>query len=158
MHDDIQIRPLHACDAAFLSEALYHAIFVPPDAVAPPKSIIHNPDLARYIEGFGTQPGDEGTLALHGATPVGAAWSRFMRGYGFVDDATPELSISVMPGYRGRGIGTRMLIALFAQLNGQAEQISLSVNRANPAYRLYKRLGFEVITADDDHVVMLREV
>ncbi len=158
MLDQIQFRSLHAQDAAFLSEALYHAIFVPPGTESPPKTIVQHPDLARYIEGFGTHVGDEGTLALHGATFVGAAWCRLMQGYGFVDENTPELSISVIPGYRGQGIGTRLLEALFDQLSGKAEQISLSVSRANPAFRLYTRLGFEVVTSDDDSVTMLRRL
>ncbi|QPC84536.1 GNAT family N-acetyltransferase [Phototrophicus methaneseepsis] len=158
MDDKIQIRPLHAEDRAFLNEALYYAIFVPPEATSPPKTIVQQPDLVRYIEGFGTWDGDLGILAVSDMIPVGAAWARFVRGYGFVDENIPELSISIIPGYRGGGIGTTMLQALFAQLKGKAQQVSLSVNLANPAYYLYKRLGFEVVATDGNSVIMLRNL
>lgn len=158
MLDTIQIRPIHAEDVAFLSDALYYAIFVPPETASPPKTIVQHPDLARYIEGFGTHDGDVGFLAVDGKTPVGAVWARFMRGYGFVDEKTPELSIALAPAYRAKGIGTRMLNALFAQLNEQAQQVSLSVDLANPAYRLYEHLGFEVVATDGGSVTMVRSL
>ena len=158
MLDDVQLRPLRAVDAAFLVDALCHAIYVPPGTPSPPKTIVQQPELAVYVEGFGTQRGDEGVLAFHETTSIGAAWSRLMRGYGFVDETIPELSIALLPGYRGRGIGTRLLEALFARLKGKAERVSLSVNRSNPAYRLYERHGFRVVKVDGDSVVMLRDL
>ena len=158
MLDDVQLRPLCADDAAFLIDALYHAIYVPPGTPSPPKTIVQQPELAVYIDDFGTQRGDQGVLAVHEATPVGAAWSRLIRGYGFVDESIPELSISLLSGYRGKGIGTRLLEALFARLKGKAEHVSLSVNRSNPAYRLYERHGFRVVRVDGDSVVMLRDL
>ena len=40
--------------------------------------------------------------------PIGAAWLRLLkgdeRGYGHVDDETPELGMAVLPAYRGRGV------------------------------------------------------
>jgi GNAT superfamily N-acetyltransferase len=60
-------------------------------------------------------------------------------GYGFVDESTPELSIAVLPAYRGKGIGSRLLERL---LQG-VDAASLSCDPANPAWRLYVRLGFE---------------
>ena len=155
MLDDVQLRPLRADDAAFLIDALYHAIYVPPGTPSPPKTLVQQPELAVYIDSFGTQRGDEGVLAVHATTPVGAAWSRLMQGYGFVDETIPELSIALLPDYRGKGIGTRLLEALLALLKGKAEGVSLSVNRSNPAYRLYKRHGFRVVKVDGDSVVML---
>lgn len=158
MLDDVQLRPLRAGDAAFLVDALYHAIYVPPGTPSPLKTIVHQPELAVYIDGFGTQRGDEGILAVHETSPVGAAWARFIRGYGFVDETIPELSIALLPGYRGKGSGTRLLEALLDRLKGKAEGVSLSVNRSNPAYRLYERHGFRVVRVDGDSVVMLRDL
>ena len=158
MLEDVQLRPLRADDAAFLIDALYHAIYVPPGMPAPPKTIVQHPDLAVYIEGFGTQPGDEGVLAVHDTIPVGAAWSRFIRGYGFVDKQTPELSISMLPGYRGMGIGSRLLEAMLAQLKEKVQRVSLSVTLSNPAHRLYERFGFQVVRVDGDSAIMLRDL
>lgn len=158
MLGNIQIRSLRADDATFLVDALYHAIYVPPGMPAPLKTIVQNPDLAVYIDGFGNHLGDEGVLALHDTKPVGAAWSRYIRAYGFVDEAIPELSIAILPDYRGMGIGTRLLEVLLDRLKGRAEQVSLSVNQSNPAYRLYERYGFRVVTVDGESAVMLRDL
>jgi ribosomal protein S18 acetylase RimI-like enzyme len=152
----IHIRALTVDDAPFLREALYHAIYVPPDAEPPPWTIIDLPELAAYIDGFGTRAGDTGVLALDGERPVGAAWARFMRGYGFVDDATPELSIALLPEYRGSGIGTRLMQSLFAALTPIAPRVSLSVQVKNPAFRLYQRLGFLIAAEDGDTAIMVR--
>jgi ribosomal protein S18 acetylase RimI-like enzyme len=155
---NITLRPLSESDAVFLREALYLAIFVPPDAPPPPLEIVNLPELAAYITDFGAQAGDVGVLALDGDLAVGAAWARLLYGYGFVDDATPELSIAVLPAYRGQGIGVRMMEALFAALRPSAARVSLSVQAANPALRLYERLGFVVVAQDGESVVMVREL
>lgn len=80
--------------------------------------------------------------------PVGAVWVRLMigenKGYGFVDDATPELSIAVLPEYRGQGVGTQLLTHLFGSECG-VSSTSLSVSLENPAVRLYERFGFTVV-------------
>lgn len=151
----IRIRALALEDAPFLQEALYHAVYVPPGVDPPPRSITALPELAAYIDGFGTRAGDTGILALDGEAPVGAAWARLMRGYGFVDASTPELSIALLPGYRGSGIGTRLMKALFAALTPIAQSVSLSVQLRNPAFRLYHRLGFQVVSQDGDTAIMV---
>jgi GNAT superfamily N-acetyltransferase len=154
----IKIRALTLEDAPFLREALYHAIFVPPDTEPPARSIIDLPELAVYIEDFGTRTGDVGVLALDGATPVGAAWARLMRGFGFIDGATPELSIALLPNYRGSGIGTGLLKALLAALTPTASRVSLSVQMSNPAFRLYQRLGFQMVDRDGDSAIMVLSI
>jgi ribosomal protein S18 acetylase RimI-like enzyme len=155
MSDKIQLRSLQTGDAGFLIEALYHAIYVPPNTPPLPKTIVQHPDLAQYVDGFGTQPTDHGILALHDGTPIGAAWARSMHGYGFVDEAIPELSIALLPGYRGQGIGTRLLEALLNALCKTVQHVSLSVNQTNPARRLYERHGFTVVKVEGDSITMV---
>lgn len=55
-----------------------------------------------------------------------------------------EFGIVVASGYRGSGVGTRLLTGLMqlAKENFQIELIHLQVYAENPAMRLYKRLGF----------------
>ena len=141
---DATLRPLTADDEPLLWRALYHAVWVPPGAALPPTDIVHRPALARYVSGWWQWPSDLGVAADVGGVAVGAAWLRRGAlgdgGYGFVDMATPELSMAVFPGFRGRGIGTALLDRLL-ETAGDVP-ISLSVSEANPARRLYERVGF----------------
>src|SRR5699024_3824064 len=76
----------------------------------PEPEIVEQPELKRYVEGWMKHPGDLGFLAEENGKPIGAAWLRCwtdnQRGYGFVNEATPELSLSILPDHRGRGVGT----------------------------------------------------
>jgi GNAT superfamily N-acetyltransferase len=153
------VRPIGQGDAHTLEEMLYQAIHVPPGEDAPPRDVIKLPELARYIQGWG-RDGDLGLLAIEDESgrPIGAAWLRLLRGdergYGHVDDATPELSIAIVPEQRGHGIGTRLLGALIARARGRYTAISLSAGATNPAIRLYQRFGFAVVRAEGASLVM----
>ena len=151
--EPIRLRPLIAGDQDFLWDALYHAIHVASGQEPLPREIIHDPALAIYAQGWLLRSGDLGWLAEAGHTPVGAAWLRRWtcqpphapRGFGFLDTDTPELSMAVLPGWRGRGIGTRLLRAVMDEATKSddgVDRVSLSVDRTNPALRLYLREGF----------------
>lgn len=137
------IRAATPSDEPFLWDMLYLALFVPPGEPPLPRSILEEPAIARYVEAWGTRQGDVGRIALAEGAPVGAAWLRYFRhdrpGYGFVDESTPELSLSVLPSHRGQGIGS----ALIQSLLPVVPAISLSCDPLNPAWRLYARLGFQ---------------
>ena len=135
------LRRGSANDVPFLRDMLRHAYYWrwgdPETADLP---------LSRYWEGWG-RPGDRMLIAIDGFQPVGAAWYRLFRetepGFGFVDEATPELTIAVVPSRRGRGLGRELLSALIEQAreDGYAS-VSLSVEPENPALHLYERHGF----------------
>lgn len=152
-------HPLTMADESFLWDMLYQALHVPAGAVAPPPSVVHLPELARYVQGWG-RAGDGGLLARDPATgqPVGAVWLRLLvgenQGYGYVNDDTPELSIAVLPEHRGVGIGTQLLTRLLAAGSGSA--LSLSVAASNPARRLYQRFGFTIVQQSGVSLTMLR--
>ncbi len=156
----VNIRALRPEDEPFLWEMLYQAIYIPAGQAALPRSVVHQLELACYVQGWGCS-GDCGFLASDSATgqPVGAVWLRLLqndtKGYGYVDDDTPELSVAVLPSYRGRGIGTRLLARLF-ESDCTRGPISLSVSADNPAVRLYERFGFKMINASAGTLIMRR--
>lgn len=164
MNNQYTFRPALAADEAFLWEMLYEAIYVPEGRPKPARAIVQEPSLAHYVAGWGLQPGDAGVLALdqQSGQPVGAAWLRFFTtddpGWGFVDAATPEVSVAMRPDYRGQGIGTALLQALIAQVSGRYAALSLSVDPLNPALRLYERLGFVVVGTAGTSLTMRKEL
>jgi ribosomal protein S18 acetylase RimI-like enzyme len=150
------LRAATADDHPLLEEVFYHAIYVPAGAPPVPRAIVAQPELARYIADFGQRVGDLGLLAFEQDTLQGGAWVRLMQGYGFVAATIPELTIAVLPPYRGQGLGTHLLNSLFQQVQPQFSAISLSVQRTNPAYHLYQRLGFVVHTSNAEDWIMLK--
>ncbi len=145
----MEIEPLTAADEPMLWQMLYHAIFVPEGEERPSPEIVQQPELARYVRGWG-RPTDLGFKAVSAeGEPVGAAWLRLLtgdeRGYGHISDSIPELTIALLPEYRGQAIGTRLLEALVAAASQKFDEISLSVTPENAAVHLYQRFGFEVV-------------
>ncbi|MBI2945794.1 MAG: GNAT family N-acetyltransferase [Candidatus Wallbacteria bacterium] len=52
------------------------------------------------------------------------------------------IDISLLPEFRGKGVGSRLLQDLLEEADAKGVAISLHVERNNPASRLYSRLGF----------------
>lgn len=140
---------------------LYLAIYTPPGKPRPPRQIIQDPDLAEYVQAWG-RPGDEGLIAFETTSgqPAGAAWLRLWtgehKGYGYLNDQTPEVSIALLPEHRQQGLGTRLLTTLLAQASGRYPALSLSVIIESPAVRLYHRLGFTVVDEVLEMYVMVK--
>jgi len=55
------------------------------------------------------------------------------------------IDIALLPSFRGRGIGSRMLRELQAEAAAASAPLRIHVERFNPALRLYARLGFVLI-------------
>ncbi|MDR1540321.1 MAG: GNAT family N-acetyltransferase [Clostridiales bacterium] len=147
-----KVRPMMASDYACLSEFLYQAIYIPEGVQAPPRSVVNDPMLNVYIKDFGSQAGDVGVVAEQDRQVVGAAWTRIIPAYGSIDSETPELAVSMLPEFRGYGIGTKMLKKLFEELRAKGySRTSLSVQKENPAVRFYERLGYEISEEKPDH-------
>lgn len=153
------IRLLTSEDESFLWEMLYQALHIPEGQPALSREIVHIPELARYVRDWGRE-GDYGFLSSNTTSqPIGAVWLRLpigeYKGYGYVGDDIPELSIAVVPEYRSQGIGTQLLTHLLASAFSKVP-ISLSVSVDNPAVRLYKRFGFEIVSRNDESLTMQR--
>ncbi|MDR1292763.1 MAG: GNAT family N-acetyltransferase [Clostridiales Family XIII bacterium] len=156
-------RLIEATEYEALNDFLYEAIFIPDGAEPPPHDVILTPSLNHYIKDFG-RVGDCCFVCEDGGQIVGAAWSRILdepecRGYGNIGGGIPELAISVLPEYRNCGIGTKLLNRLHSSLSAEGyERISLSVQKANPALRLYERNGYETIKAQDEELIMVKHL
>lgn len=66
------------------------------------------------------------------------------------------IDIALLEGYRNRGIGTHLLNELQRECDLRQATLRLHVLAANPARRLYRRLGFEELSADEVYVQMER--
>lgn len=118
--------------------------------------------LTRYVDNWG-RPGDVAVIAHETGNRVGAAWMRLFRasepGYGFVDEQTPELSISVVPSRRRHGLGQELLDALLERARAEGySQVSLSVEQDSPAVAFYERNGFTQTGTAQGGLVMLRKL
>ena len=150
------IRKIRLEEHVLLREFLYHDIYLPQGVEPPSQSVIDLPELHVYIADFGTQPGDHCMVAEAEGKVVGAAWCRIMEDYGHIDNDTPSLAISLLPEYRGQGTGTQLLNGLLLLLreNGY-RQVSLSVQKENPALRLYQRMGFRIVAEKGTEYLMI---
>jgi len=155
--ENLVVRPIEPADYPLLEEFLYQAIFLEPGEEAPAREIIFEPEIYVYVKDFGGA-GDCGVVAEvngeagFGGEIVDMAWTRIIPAYGHIDTSTPELAISALPGWRGQGIGTRMMQLLFELLREQGYcRTSLSVQKGNPAVRFYRRLGYEITGEKEDH-------
>lgn len=154
---DVTIREIKHSEIPLLTDFLYEAIYQPPNAGKVPRTVLQEPMIWAYVDRFGTLPDDLCHVAVVDGLIVGAVWSRLGCSYGKVDDFTPELAISLYPGYRRRGMGSMLLSCHLAQLNERGyKQISLSVDKENYAVRVYRKHGFETISEREHDYLMIK--
>lgn len=155
------LREATGSDARFLGDMLFEASEWMPTRTRTRVDVLAGPTTAKYIAGW-KRPGDGGTVAIDSAgTPIGACWYRLLPahdpGYGFVAPGVPELTLGVVPVWRAQGIGRALLEAVVVQARAAGHtRISLSVERANHARRLYVSEGFHTVEAGVDADTMVR--
>ena len=64
-------------------------------------------------------------------------------------DTLLVIDIALLPQWCGRGIGTALLEAMFAEARLSGKGVTISVEKFNPAQRLYRRLGFREYAESD---------
>ncbi|MBM7789435.1 GNAT family N-acetyltransferase [Tenggerimyces flavus] len=161
MTDTFRFRPATADNAAFLDELTVEAFNWAPDrAELTLEQIRADASLAKYLAPW-PAAGEFGVVAESLAgDPAGAAWLRYFPasspGYGYVAEDVPELTLAVVPDWRGMGLG-RLLLSELAAASRTAgiARISLSVERANHAAKLYAAAGYEVVGGDADADTMV---
>jgi ribosomal protein S18 acetylase RimI-like enzyme len=150
---DYVIRPLTPADEPILWEMLNQARQTTEGE--PPRDVLPQPELARYVEGWG-RTGDTGFVAhdKEGAKLLGAVWIRL---FSSEPNAIPQLAFAVEPGHRRRGIGVALLTQL-VKANPHHSAISISAPANNPAVRLYERFGFKIVQQSPGAVTMRRKI
>ena len=149
------IRKMTVPEYPLLSDFLYEAIFIPDGIKPPPRDIIASPELQIYIERFGASKGDFALAAEIEKKIVGAVWVRIMNDYGHIDDETPSLAISLYKEYRGQGIGTNMMKEMLSLLKTYGyKRVSLSVQKANYAAEMYRKIGFKIVSENKEEWIM----
>jgi ribosomal protein S18 acetylase RimI-like enzyme len=149
------IRGIMPQEIPLLEDFLYEAVFIPEGVAPPPKTIVKNEDLQVYVRDFGLLPDDKCLVAEADTKIVGAVWCRIMNDYGHIDDDTPSLAISLYKEYRNQGIGTELLRRMILLLRQSGyKRVSLSVQKANYAARMYLNAGFKVVNENPEEYIM----
>ena len=143
------IREMNPDEVGILKDMLYEAIFQPDETNLLPREVIEQPELSVFINKWG-QPDDLCLVAEIDGKIVGAVWTRILageiKGFGNIDDQTPEFAISLYKEYRNQGIGTALMKQMLQHLKARGyKQTSLAVQKENYAVRMYKNVGFEIV-------------
>src|SRR3954452_10505938 len=131
------------------------------DRTRPKVQLLADPLVNRYLKGW-KRAADDGVLAVDdNGAPIGACWYRVLGksepGYGFGPAGVPELTLGVRQLWRAQGVGRTLLRALCDVATERGHQrISLSVERANFAQRLYVSEAFSTVRSGKDSDVMVR--
>ena len=152
---DYKIRLIRKEETPLLKDFLYNAIFIPVGVTPPPIEIVDDESLQIYIRDFGKLPDDRCLVAETDGKVVGAIWSRIVNDYGHIADDVPSIAISLYKEYRNKGIGTELLSQMLDLLKADGyKSVSLSVQKANYAMKMYLKAGFQVISEDAEEAIM----
>jgi ribosomal protein S18 acetylase RimI-like enzyme len=150
---DVRLRPVSADDAGFLLR-LYASTREAELALLPweqgaKEAFVRMQFAAQDRYYRQTFPGARHDIILAGEEPAGRLYVH--RG----PEAMLVVDLALLPGHRGRGIGTALLRELLSEAAAAGAPVRLHVEHDSPARRLYERLGFRPIV--DQGVYLLLE-
>lgn len=156
------IREMNLDEADILKDMLYEAIFQPDEMNLLPRDVIKQPELSVFIENWG-QPDDLCFVAERNGKVIGAVWTRILsgevKGFGNIDENTPEFAISLYKEYRNQGIGTALMKYMLYNLKARGyKQTSLAVQKENYAVNMYKNLGFKIVKELEEEYLMIHDL
>ena len=142
------VRPLRATDAFLLRVATWMNLNWSGERLTFAQ-LDDDPHLSSYYR-LEPAAGDFGLVSTDRGEATGVVWVKHFAadapGYGFVRPEVPELSVCVLPGYRGAGLGAALVSAAVVEARDRSlVGLSLSVEEGNPARQLYERLGFQPV-------------
>ena len=154
-----KIREIRNHEYLLLSQFLYEAIFIPEGSTHHLKPLFPCQNCKYILKDFGKKHGDQGMVVEIDNKIVGAAWVRIMNDYGHIDNKTPSLAMSLYKEYRGYGIGTALLEGLLTKLkNSKYAKVSLSVQKANYAVKMYQKAGFKIVSENNEEYIMVADI
>lgn len=158
--ENTTIRELRKEETYILEDMLYEAIFRHEGSAPLPRTIIYEPRIYAYIDNFGSRKDDFCLVATIDDKIIGAVWIRILdkpiKGYGNIDNQTPEFAISLHKEFRNKGLGTLLMKTMISWMKKKGyRQTTLSVDKDNYAVRMYKNLGFEIIKENNHDYLML---
>jgi ribosomal protein S18 acetylase RimI-like enzyme len=156
----IIIREIRPQELHRLEDFLYAAVYQSDKENLIPRDVIKDPAVNVYIDNFGEQKDDYCLVAEYDGELVGAVWIRILageiKGYGNIDEKTPEFATAVFENFQKQGIGTILMNAMLEYMRKKGyAQTSLSVIKENYAVKLYKNAGFEIIDENEHDYLML---
>jgi ribosomal protein S18 acetylase RimI-like enzyme len=160
MTNNISIRKMLPAEYPLLEDIMDEAIYHPDPANPYPKEVIYYPQVRIYWDNWGEGKNDHCLVVVMDNKIAGAVWIRTfqgeLKGYGFINEQTPEIAIALFEEYRNQGIGTRMMERMIELMKTEGyTQVSLSITKGNPAIRLYERLGFTTVDENEEDYIML---
>ncbi|MFF2887314.1 GNAT family N-acetyltransferase [Paenibacillus sp. NPDC057967] len=151
-------------DTPFLRDMLFASLFVPAGQKPFDRSILQEPFMAKYVEGWG-RSGDVGFIArVESGAAVGSITARLFtetnKGFGYAGDDVPEMGMAIVKKHRGNGLGKLLMEGLIDQLRTDGyDKLSLSVDPSNEAaVRLYNRYGFKEIGVVGTSITMVAQL
>ena len=113
------IRELKEDEYHLLKEFTYQAIFLRDENTFVPRTVLDHPKLKVFYEDFG-KPDDACLVVEVDNKIVGAVWTRILsgevKGFGNIDEHTPEFGISLFKEYRNKGLGTKLMHSMLELL------------------------------------------
>ena len=157
--EKIIIREMKPEEYPQLAEFTFQAIFLPDDAIVLPREVLQQADLRVYYEDFG-KPDDNCLVAEVEGRLIGAAWARILsgkvKGFGYLNEETPEFGISLFKEYRNMGVGTALMEGMLELLRKKGyQQASLAVQKENYALKMYQKVGFKILLERGEEYIML---
>lgn len=126
---------------------MYNAVIQPDDELLS-TDVVYEDQYHKYIKDFGRE-GDFALACDDDGRVSGIVWTRLFKeedeSFGFVDEETPELTLSVLAGYNEQAIGKELLELLFNELKIRGyEKVSVSIAEDNDIFDVYELVGFKV--------------
>jgi len=137
-------------DESFLAELFYEVrapefAGLPPEAIEPLLAMQYRAQLQDYAQKF---PAAVNEIVWMDGQRVGRLLvSSSTEGIQLVD-------VALLERFRGHGVGTKLVGDLCRRARAEGLPLRLTVQKGNPAQRLYQRLGFEPVSGDGVHLKM----